>query len=43
MAEMPCMRIRGACEHNLKNINIDIPKNKLVVMTGISGSYNGIA
>jgi excinuclease ABC subunit A len=38
MAEMPYMRIRGACEHNLKNINIDIPKNKLVVLTGISGS-----
>jgi excinuclease ABC subunit A len=32
------MRIRGACEHNLKNIDIDIPKNKLVVLTGISGS-----
>jgi excinuclease ABC subunit A len=32
------IRIRGANEHNLKNINIDIPKNKLVVLTGISGS-----
>lgn len=32
------MRIRGACEHNLKNIDIDIPKNKLVVLTGLSGS-----
>ncbi len=30
--------IRGAKEHNLKNINIDIPKNKLVVITGLSGS-----
>ncbi len=26
--------IRGARENNLKNINIDIPKNKLVIMTG---------
>jgi len=30
--------IRGAREHNLKNINLEIPKNKLVVFTGISGS-----
>lgn len=30
--------IKGAREHNLKNINIDIPKNKLIVFTGISGS-----
>lgn len=32
------IKIRGAREHNLKNINLDIPKNKLVVITGISGS-----
>ncbi len=38
MAETTYMRIRGACEHNLKNIDIDIPKDKLVVITGLSGS-----
>src|SRR3990167_7843913 len=30
--------IRGAREHNLKNISVDIPKNALVVITGLSGS-----
>ena len=35
---MKFIKIRGAREHNLKNINLDIPKEKLVVITGISGS-----
>ncbi|MCQ2508950.1 MAG: excinuclease ABC subunit UvrA [Lachnospiraceae bacterium] len=32
------IRIRGAAENNLKNIDVDIPRNKLVVLTGLSGS-----
>ena len=35
---MDTIKIRGAREHNLKNIDIDIPKDKLVVITGLSGS-----
>ena len=30
--------IRGARQHNLKNINLDIPRNRLTVITGLSGS-----
>mgnify|MGYP003434595724 CR=1 FL=1 len=30
--------IKGARENNLKNVNITLPKNKLIVMTGLSGS-----
>ena len=32
------IRIRGASEHNLKNIDVDIPRDSLVVLTGLSGS-----
>ena len=37
-AEKQYIKIRGANEHNLKNINLDIPRNKFVVLTGLSGS-----
>ena len=30
--------IKGAREHNLKNVNLTLPRNKLIVMTGLSGS-----
>ncbi|MBP3604287.1 MAG: excinuclease ABC subunit UvrA [Lachnospiraceae bacterium] len=32
------IKIRGASEHNLKNLDVDIPRNELVVLTGLSGS-----
>ena len=32
------VKIRGARENNLKNVDLDLPKNKLVVLTGVSGS-----
>ena len=38
MAELKTISIRGAREHNLKNIDIDLPRDSLIVMTGLSGS-----
>ena len=38
MAERNSIFIKGACEHNLKNIDLEIPRDKLVVITGLSGS-----
>jgi excinuclease ABC subunit A len=35
---MEYLRIRGARTHNLKNINLDLPRNQLIVITGLSGS-----
>ena len=32
------IKIRGANDHNLNNISLDIPRNELVVLTGLSGS-----
>ena len=38
MSEFKTISIRGAREHNLKGIDLDLPRNKLIVMTGLSGS-----
>lgn len=38
MAEQKFIKVRGAREHNLKNINVDIPRDQFVVITGLSGS-----
>ena len=38
MAEMKKIEVRGAREHNLRSINVDIPRDELVVITGLSGS-----
>ena len=37
-ASCPCIRIKGARQHNLKNISVDIPRDQLVVVCGPSGS-----
>ena len=38
MAEQNHIEVRGAREHNLKSVNVDIPRNQFVVITGLSGS-----
>lgn len=38
MAHQKYISIRGAREHNLKNIDLDLPRDKLIVITGLSGS-----
>ncbi len=38
MSEPDVISVRGAKEHNLKNVSLDIPKKKLVIFSGVSGS-----
>jgi excinuclease ABC subunit A len=38
MSNLSTIRIRGARQHNLKNVNLELPRNQLIVFTGVSGS-----
>ena len=38
MSKNPAILIRGACQHNLKNLNLEIPLNRITAVTGVSGS-----
>ena len=40
MAELKTIEVRGAREHNLKNVDVDIPRDQLVVITGCRGRAN---
>ena len=38
-----CIEVRGARENNLRDVSVDIPKRKLTVVTGVSGSGKSLA
>ena len=40
MVDLKQISIRGAREHNLKNVDLNLPRDKLIVFTGLSGSGN---